>query len=99
MVSTDSGARLDLLGTKRGNLAPRTAEIEEANLVHVLPHFGGMLTSDVEAADVSRYQQRRLAEEAAPKTVNLEVATVRRPASVRPVGADPVRGLDAPDSG
>jgi integrase len=63
--------------TKRGKLAPRTVAIEEANLVHVLPHFGGVLTSDVEAADVSRYQQRRLADGAAPKTVNLEVATVR----------------------
>lgn len=70
-------AAKDWLDTKRGKLAPRTVKIEEANLVHVLPYFGGVLTSDIEAADISRYQQRRLAEEAAPKTVNLEVATVR----------------------
>jgi hypothetical protein len=31
----------------------------------------------LEAADISRYQQRRLAEKAAAKTVNLEVGTLR----------------------
>ena len=70
-------AAKEWLETKRGKLAPRSVAIEEGNLVHVLPHFGGMLTSDIEAADVSRYQQTRLAEEAAPKTVNLELGTVR----------------------
>jgi integrase len=67
----------DWVDTKRGKLAPRTVAIEESNLAHVLPHFGGTLTSDIETADIFRYQQRRLADGAAPKTVNLEVATVR----------------------
>jgi integrase len=33
--------------------------------------------TDIEAKDVSRYQQKRLAEKASPKTINLEVGTLR----------------------
>ena len=36
-----------------------------------------MLLSDISAAEISRYQTRRLAEKASPKTINLEVGTLR----------------------
>jgi integrase len=62
---------------KKPTLAPKSYRIEETNLGHLLPVFGGTLCSDIEAADVARYQQRRSQEGAAAGTVNLEVATLR----------------------
>jgi integrase len=70
-------AAADWLSLKRHALSPRSVKIEEANLVHVLPYFGGMLTSDIEAKDLARYQQKRLEEKAAGATINLEIGTVR----------------------
>lgn len=65
------------LALKRGTLAPSSLRIEKKNLDHLLGHFGAMLTTDVEAADISRYQQRRTEKGAAAATVNLEVGTLR----------------------
>src|SRR5712692_4401890 len=67
----------EFLSVKRPTLAPKSYRIEETNLGHLLPVFGGTLCSDIEAADVARYQQRRSEEGAAAGTVNLEVATLR----------------------
>jgi hypothetical protein len=39
--------------------------------------FGKMLLCDVAADDIATYQAERLAQGAAPKTVNLEVGTLR----------------------
>ena len=58
-------------------LAPSSQRIERDNLKHIRPHFEKRLVSDIQAKDVSRYQQARLAEGASPKTVNLEVGTLR----------------------
>lgn len=65
------------LKLKKATLAPRSVKIEQANLAHLLPELGRKLICDIEAADVARYQQERLDEEASPKTVNLEVGTLR----------------------
>ena len=67
----------DWLDTKKATLAPRSLMIEKANLVHLLPELGRKLVCDLEARDISRYQQKRLDEDAAPKTVNLEIGTLR----------------------
>jgi integrase len=67
----------DWLEVKKGSLAPRSVKIEKANLAHLLPELGRKLACDIEARDVSRYQQKRLAEDASPKTVNLEIGTLR----------------------
>ncbi len=69
-----AGEWLDL---KRSVLSARSVQIEEANLKHLGPHFDRKLIGDIEAADISRYQQRRLSEGAAAKTINLEVGTLR----------------------
>jgi integrase len=42
-----------------------------------LPVLGQRLLSDIDAADINRYQQARLKDGAAPKTINLEVGTMR----------------------
>lgn len=51
--------------------------IEQQNLKHLRPVFGPMLVSDITAQSVSRYQQPRLADKTSPKTINLEIGTLR----------------------
>ena len=70
-------AAQEWLDLKRSVLSARSVQIEKANLKHLGPHFDRKLIGDIEAADISRYQQRRLAEGAATKTINLEVGTLR----------------------
>jgi len=65
------------LALKRASIAPRTWQIEKTNLGHLLPVLGKLLVCDIEAQDVAEYQQVRLAEGASPKTVNLELGTLR----------------------
>jgi integrase len=65
------------LDMKRATLAPRSVIIEKANLAHLLPELGRKLICDLDARDIARYQQKRLDEGASPKTVNLEVGTLR----------------------
>jgi len=67
----------DWIELKRATLAPSSLRIEKKNLDHLLPFFGSILTTDVEAADIARYQEKRRDEDAAAGTINLEVATVR----------------------
>ncbi len=65
------------LAAKEAHLAPRSVAIERANLKHLNLFFGKMLLCDIRSEEVARYQAARLQEGAAPKTVNLEVGTVR----------------------
>jgi len=53
-------------------------DIEKVNLKHhLLPVFGKMLLCDIEAKEITKYQQVRLKEEAAASSINLEIATLR----------------------
>ena len=70
-------ASQEWLCLKRVTLSPRSMAIEEANLRHLLPALGSRLISEITAVDIAKYQQARLSEGASPKTINLEVATVR----------------------
>lgn len=74
LLSVAADEWLDL---KKTTLAPRSVAIERANLVHLLPELGRKLVCDLDARDVARYQRKRLDEKASPKTVNLEVGTLR----------------------
>jgi integrase len=65
------------LEMKKATLAPRSVKIEQANFAHLLPELGRKLICDIEAREIARYQQKRLDEDASPKTVNLEVGTLR----------------------
>jgi integrase len=65
------------LSTKQTHLAPRSVAIERANLKHLNLFFGKMLVCDIRAEDVACYQTARLQKQAAPKTINLEVGTLR----------------------
>ena len=74
LLSVASNEWLDL---KKATLAPRSVAIERANLAHLLPEMGKQLICDIEAKDIAQYQQKRIAEDASPKTVNLEIGTLR----------------------
>ena len=65
------------LKAKIAHLSPRSVIIERANLKHINPYFGKILLCDIVADDISHYQASRLEQGAAPKTVNLEVGTLR----------------------
>lgn len=56
---------------------PRSVMIEKANLAHLLPELSRKLVCDIDARDIARYQQKRVAGAASPKTVNLEIGTLR----------------------
>jgi integrase len=72
-----SVAAEEWLDMKKATLAPRSVKIEQANLAHLLPELGRKLICDIEAPEVARYQQKRIDEDASPKTVNLEIGTLR----------------------
>jgi integrase len=65
------------LEAKKAHLSPRSVVIEQLNLKHLRPTFGGMLLSDITGDAVAKYQSVRQRQGAAPKTVNLEVGTLR----------------------
>ena len=65
------------LKAKKAHLSPRSVVIEELNLKHLKPLFGGMLICDIRGDNIAAYQAARQRQEAAPKTINLEVGTLR----------------------
>ncbi len=72
-----SVAAAEWLELKKPTIAERSWVIEKANLKHLLPELGQLLITDIEGKDVSRYQQTRVKAGASPKTVNLEIGTIR----------------------
>ena len=70
-------AAQEWLEMKRPTLAPKSLLIEKTNLKHILPVLGRQLVTSIRAVDIANYQKMRLAEKASPKTVNLEVGTIR----------------------
>jgi len=58
-------------------LAASSLRIERDNLKHIRPFFERRLVSDITAAHIADYQKSRLTADASPKTVNLEVGTIR----------------------
>jgi integrase len=72
-----SVAANEWLTIKKPAIAERSYVIEQANLKHLLPELGALLITDIDGKKISAYQLQRLAAGASPKTVNLEVGTVR----------------------
>jgi integrase len=66
------------LERQRTRIADSSLKIEQLSLnLHLLPALGRMLLCDIEAQDITKYQQARLKEEAAASSINLEIATLR----------------------
>jgi integrase len=72
------GIAADLwLKAKRADWAPKTSVIERTNVAHLAPTFGKRLLSDIDANDVCIYKADRLEAGASPKTISLELGTLR----------------------
>jgi integrase len=65
------------LKAQSAHLSPRTVLIERTNLKHPNPFFGRKLLCDITPDQIAQYQSDRLKAGAAPKTVNLEIGTLR----------------------
>lgn len=52
--------------------------IQKTSIKHILPVLGKKLLVDIDARDISQYQETRIAEGASPRTVNIEVGTLRQ---------------------
>ena len=75
---TFAAASGDWLRLKKPTLAARSHRIEQLNIEkHLKPTFGSLLLIDLTADDIATYQRDRLREGASPKTINLEVGTLR----------------------
>jgi integrase len=67
----------DWLKLKKPTWAAKSYVIEDQNLKHLKPTFGSLLLIDITADDVADYQKCRLKAGASPKTINLEIGTLR----------------------
>lgn len=75
---TLSVAADEWLKLKKPTWAPKSYDVEERNLKnHLKSAFGSLLLIDITAADIADYQRARLKEGASPKTINLEIGTLR----------------------
>ena len=68
----------DWLVLKRATLAANSLSILESTFrLHLLPKLGDRLLTDIDAHTIANYQRHRLTEGASPKSINLEVGTLR----------------------
>jgi hypothetical protein len=72
-----SVAAEEWLTLKEGTLAPKSYGVEQSCLKHLKPYFGQRLLTDIDAAAIARYVGHRRKEEAADKTIKLELGTLR----------------------
>lgn len=72
-----STAADDWMKLKKPTWAAKSWEVEERNLKHLKPVFGSLLLIDISPEDIADYQKSRLKAGASPKTINLEVGTLR----------------------
>ncbi len=72
-----SGAAKKWQETNAPHWSTSNQRIEKTNISHLQPHFGKFLLTDITADDISRYQAERKKEKASPRTINMEVGTLR----------------------
>jgi integrase len=74
---TFSVAADDWMKLKKPTWAAKSYEVEERNLKYLKPAFGSLLLIDISPEDIADYQKSRLKADASPKTINLEIGTLR----------------------
>ena len=74
---TFSVAADEWMKLKKPTWAAKSFEVEERSLKHLKPTFGSSLLIDISPEDIADYQKIRLKAGASPKTINLEVGTLR----------------------
>jgi integrase len=62
---------------REAHWSEKTRVIHKNSLSHLEPHFAKLLLSEIRPEHLSRYQRTRLKEDAAPRSVNIEVSLVR----------------------
>jgi integrase len=72
-----SVASRNYLETGKAHWSPKTIEMETHNVNRLLPHFGRMLLVDIDGDSIARYQAARHKDGVSPRTINLEVGTLR----------------------
>jgi integrase len=65
------------LALKRADWSDNNLRIETANFRHLEGHFGGMLLSDIAADDISHYKVERKEQGASPRTIAMEIGSLR----------------------
>lgn len=66
------------LKTKKPGWSPKMHTMQKTSITHLSPLLGRKLLVDIDSRDISRYQEARLEEGASPRTVNIEVGTLRQ---------------------
>jgi integrase len=66
------------LEMKKTAWSPKMYLIQKTSIGHILPVLGKKLLVDIDARDIAQYQGTRIAEGASPRTVNIEVSTLRQ---------------------
>ena len=72
-----SVASKNYIQTNKAHWAPKTLEMESLNVNRLTPHFGRMLLMDIDPDSIARYQGSRQKDGVGPRTINLEVCTLR----------------------
>jgi integrase len=72
-----STAAAEWMEAKKAKWSTRMFGIAENSMHHLAPVFGKRLVVDIEARDIARYQQARLAAGASNRTCNIEIGCVR----------------------
>jgi integrase len=65
------------LALKRADWSDNNLRIETANFGHLSSHFKGTLLSDISAEDISHYKVHRKKEDASPRTIAMEIGSLR----------------------
>ena len=78
----------DWLALKEGDWSGDTLRIERTNFGHLAGHFGGMSLRDISAEDISHYKTARKGAKASPKTIALELGSLRALMRKRRLWAD-----------
>ena len=65
------------LEAKKSDWAPKTYTIEKTSIAHLKSAFANSLLRDIGPEDVAAYRERRIRAKASPKTISLELGTLR----------------------
>lgn len=72
-----STAAKGYLTGKEAHWQPKTYQAESYSVGNLVPYFGRKLLTDISADSIARYQAKRLKDGVSPRTVNMEIGSLR----------------------
>lgn len=72
-----SAAAKTYLQGKEAHWQPKTRQAEGYSVGNLVPYFGRKLLTDISADSIARYQAKRLKDGVSPRTINMEVGSLR----------------------